>query len=168
MQNAKKSPSAHRRTTLLGYIFTTKTCIDKWQKLVKQQYLLHTSLQYRELQPTNCWHRLASLGHPRKFQRVSRLGFIIFTIWSTAFNRGHHVHSAGLLSHWALAHIVVLNTFWMFLFFQCGDVVGANSADQNSSVISRICMCYTVGHKKGANLFFVCNFVKNQQISFYC
>jgi len=31
--------------------------------------------QYGELRPTNAWDRLASLGHPSTFQRVSRLGF---------------------------------------------------------------------------------------------
>ena len=30
-------------------------------------------LQYGELQPTNGWDLLASLGHPRKFQRVYRV-----------------------------------------------------------------------------------------------
>ena len=40
----KKSPSRHNRTTLSGYIFATKTCIDnRKKKLVKQQYLLHMS-----------------------------------------------------------------------------------------------------------------------------
>jgi len=39
----KKSPSVHHRTTLLGYIFTTKARIDNWEKIVKQQYLLHMS-----------------------------------------------------------------------------------------------------------------------------
>jgi len=34
------------------------------------------SLQYGELRPTNGWDRLASLGHPSTFQRVSRLGFV--------------------------------------------------------------------------------------------
>ena len=34
------------------------------------------SSQYYELWHTNSWKRLASLGHPSKFQRVSRLGFI--------------------------------------------------------------------------------------------
>ena len=44
-------------------------------KLVKQQYLIHMSSQYGELWPTNVWDRLASLGHPSKFQGVSCLGF---------------------------------------------------------------------------------------------
>ena len=46
------------------------------QKLVKQQYLLHMSLQYGELRPTSGWDRFVSLGDPSKFQRVSRLGSI--------------------------------------------------------------------------------------------
>jgi len=46
------------------------------KKLVKCQYLLHMSSQYGELRSTNGWDLLASLGHPSKFQRVSRLYFI--------------------------------------------------------------------------------------------
>jgi len=46
------------------------------KKLIKQQYLPHMSLQYGELQPTSSWGLLASLGHPCKFQRVSRLSSI--------------------------------------------------------------------------------------------
>jgi len=40
------------------------------KKLVKQQYLLHMFSQY------GGWDLLASLGHPNKFQQVSRLGFV--------------------------------------------------------------------------------------------
>jgi len=72
----KKSPSGHHRTTLSGYIFATKALIDNRKKLVKQQYLLHMSLQYGELRPTNGWDPLTSLGHPCKFQLVSRLGSV--------------------------------------------------------------------------------------------
>jgi len=49
----KKSPFWHHRTTLSGYIFATKACIDNRKKLVKQQYLLHMSSQYGELWPTS-------------------------------------------------------------------------------------------------------------------
>ena len=59
---AKKLPSVHHRTTLLGYIFATKAHIDNRKKLVKQQYLLQISSQYGELQPTNGCYQLASLG----------------------------------------------------------------------------------------------------------
>jgi len=77
------------------------------KKLVKQQYLLHTSSQYGELWPTNDWDRLASLGHPSKYERIWHLGFVIFAIWSTAFNRGRHIHSAGQPLCLASANILV-------------------------------------------------------------
>jgi len=38
-KSRQKSPSGHHRTTLSGYIFAPKACIDNWKKLVKQQYL---------------------------------------------------------------------------------------------------------------------------------
>jgi len=69
----KKSPSGHHHTTLSGYIFATKACIDNRKKLIKQQYLLHMSPQDGELWPTNGWDRFTTLGHPSKFQRVSHL-----------------------------------------------------------------------------------------------
>jgi len=40
-ESRQKSPSAHHRTTLSGYIFATKTRIDNRKKIVKQQYVLH-------------------------------------------------------------------------------------------------------------------------------
>jgi len=46
---SKKSPSAHYRTTLSGYIFATWACIDNRKKIVKQQYIFHISSQYGEL-----------------------------------------------------------------------------------------------------------------------
>ena len=51
IQNAKITPSVHHRTTSTGYIFTTKAHNDNGEKLVKQQYVLHISLQYGELGP---------------------------------------------------------------------------------------------------------------------
>jgi len=70
----KKSPSGHHWTTLSGYIFATEARIDNRKKTVKQQYLLNMSLQYGELQLSSGWDRFVSLGHPSKFQQVSRLG----------------------------------------------------------------------------------------------
>jgi len=72
----KNSPSGHHRTTLSGYVFATKACIDNREKLVKRQYLLHMLSQYGELRPTRGWDRFVSLGYPSKFQRVSRFGFV--------------------------------------------------------------------------------------------
>ena len=55
---------------------------------------------------------LASLGHPCKFQRVSRLGNVTARHSSrgrqpnfASLNRGRHLCSAGRPSRWALAHI---------------------------------------------------------------
>jgi len=72
----KKSPKIRRHTNLSGYFFATKARIDNRKKLVKQQYLLHMSSKYGELRPTNGLDRFTSLGHPCKFQRVSRLGSV--------------------------------------------------------------------------------------------
>jgi len=81
----KKSPSGHHRTTLSGYIFTTKACIDNPKKeLVKWQYVLHMSSEYSELQPINGWDLLVSLGHSSKFQWFSRFGFVTA---ATSLNR---------------------------------------------------------------------------------
>jgi len=38
---------------LSGYIFSTKARIDNRKKIIKQEYVLHMSPQYGELQPTN-------------------------------------------------------------------------------------------------------------------
>jgi len=73
----KKWKSVHHRTTLLGYIFTAKACIDNQKKPVKWQYLPHMSSQYGELRPTSGWDLLSSLRHPCKFQRVSSLAALL-------------------------------------------------------------------------------------------
>jgi len=61
------------------------------------------------------------LGHPCKFQWVSRLGSV--TAWHSstgrkpnlaALNRGRHLYSAGWPSRWALAHIS--SSFYLFTF----------------------------------------------------
>jgi len=111
---AKKSPSGLHPTSLSDYVFATKTCIDNRKTIVKQQYLLHMFSQYGKLRPTSGWDLLASLGHPCKFQWVSRLGSVTARHSSigrqpniAALNRGRHLYSAGRPSRWALAHILV-------------------------------------------------------------
>jgi len=68
---------------------------------------------------TNSWDRFGSLGHPYKFQRVSRLGSV--SAWHSssgrqpnfaALNRGRHPYSAGRPPRWALAHILVIITLY--------------------------------------------------------
>ena len=93
------------------------------KKLIKQQYLLHMSPQYAELRPTSGWDRSGSLGHPCKFQRVSRLGSITARHSSehqpnfAALNRGCHLYSSGRPSRWALAHILVLFVRYVYTMF---------------------------------------------------
>jgi len=113
---AKKSPSAHHRTTLSGYIFATKARTDNQKKLVRQQYFLQMSSQYGELRPTSAWDR--SL-----FQWLSRIGSVTARQWSSgrqpnfaALNRGRHLCSAGRPSRWALAHILVYTSFYFWPF----------------------------------------------------
>jgi len=82
------------------------------EKLVKQQYLLHMSAQYGELQPTSGLDRFGSLGYPSYFQRLLLLGSVTTRQSSSerqpnfvVLNRGRHLCSAGRPSRWALAHI---------------------------------------------------------------
>ena len=46
------------------------------KELVKQQTSSTCPHNMVNLRPTNCWHRLTSLGHPCKFQLVLRLGSV--------------------------------------------------------------------------------------------
>jgi len=77
--------------------------IDNRKSHIIQQCLLHVSSQYGELRPTNGWHRLASLGHPSKFQRVSRLGFITAP---TSLNGGQPKFARCLAVSWAATVLV--------------------------------------------------------------
>jgi len=56
--------------------------------------------QYGELRPINGWDLLVSLGHPSKFQPVSRLAFVTARHHSLEANQTLHVWpSPGLLHH---------------------------------------------------------------------
>jgi len=76
---AKNSPSAHHRTTLLGYIFATKARIDSRKKLVKQQHLLHMSSQYDELRSNKaltaevCWRVWGTPANFHEFRVLAAL-----------------------------------------------------------------------------------------------
>ena len=72
----KKSPSVHHRTTCWAISSQVRHVSTVGKELVTQQYLLHMSLQYGELQPTNSWDPLVSFGHPSKFKWVLCLGFV--------------------------------------------------------------------------------------------
>ena len=61
----KKSLLGYHRTTLSGYIFAAKACIDN-RKSVKHQYLRHMFSQYSELRLTNGWDRVRLFGAPQQ------------------------------------------------------------------------------------------------------
>jgi len=70
----KNSPSAHHRTTLSGYIFTTKAFIENPGKNLLNSNISSTGRH--NMVNFAGWDQLVSLGHPGKFQRVLRLGFV--------------------------------------------------------------------------------------------
>jgi len=72
----KNSTSAYHHTNLPGYTSQLRHLSTIGKDVKQQQYLLHKAWQFVELRSTNGWDRLASLGHPSKFQRVSHLVFV--------------------------------------------------------------------------------------------
>jgi len=85
----QKSPSKHRRTTLSGYIFTTKACIDNRKKNLLNGNIssiyLYSVVTFGPLKSVICWrvwgtpanvHRfrvLASLRHRRHSTDVNQI-----------------------------------------------------------------------------------------------
>jgi len=115
----QKSPFWHHRTTLSACIFAVKAHIDNWKKLVKYWYPFHMSAQYGELQHSNGWDLLASLGHPCTFQPVLRIGSVTARHSSigrqpnfAALNRGRHLYSARRPSRWAWGKFLVSPCLW--------------------------------------------------------
>jgi len=87
---AKKSPSGHHRTTLSGYIFATKACIDNHKKkLVKQQHLLHMSQNMVNFSPLTaeiCW-RVRGTQSPANFNGFRILASLLHWRRSTEVNK---------------------------------------------------------------------------------
>ena len=111
-QKSPKAPSGHHCTTLSGYIFANKACIDNRKK----------NLLSSNIFPT-CLHNMVNFGPlaaeilslvwstPCNFNRFRVLaallhGTVVVGVSQTAaLNRGRHLYSAGRPSRWALAHI---------------------------------------------------------------
>ena len=96
---------------LSGCIFATKVRIDNWKKLVKQQYLLHMSLQYGELQlPAAEIVSLVS-GTPANFN-----GFCVF---ASLLQRRHSMEANQTLhSVWPLPELVG----YIYIFGDCCSI----------------------------------------------
>jgi len=110
---AKYSLSGHDRTTLSGYIFTTKARINKWTKKLLNSNTSpicpHNMVNFGPLVA-----EIGSLvwGTPANFNGFRVLtallhGTLVVGASQTALNRGHHLYSAWRPSRWALAHILV-------------------------------------------------------------
>jgi len=106
------------------------------KEFLKPQCLPHMYSQYGELRPTSGWDLLASLGHPSKFQRVSRLGTVTARHLRSGrqpkfavLNRGCHLYSAGRPSRWALAHVLVMAALCnrvAIIFLPCSFVLSSS------------------------------------------
>ena len=100
---------------------------------------------------------MANLGHPSKFQRVSRLGSVTARHSSSgrqpnfaALNRGRHLYSAGRPSGWALAHIssdfYLSSVFYLFSPNLSGrrlDVYYTSTHGVAIRIYACLKMCYT-------------------------
>jgi len=95
------------------------------KKIVKQQYLLHSTCHHNMVNFGPLAAEIVSLvwGTPCKFQWVSRLGSTATARHSSigrqpnfaALNRGRHLYLAGRTSRWALAHISsLIFTAWNY------------------------------------------------------
>jgi len=119
----KNSRSAHHRTTLSGYIFATKACIDNRKKFVKQQYLprcLRSTVNFGPLAAKICsgvW------GTPANFKGFRVLAALVHgtlavgvsqTLWrwtegATYIRQGgHHV------GHWPHSSVITDNHWWWY------------------------------------------------------
>ena len=86
----KKSPSAHHHTSLLGYIFATKACIDN-RKNVKQQYFLHmSSLGMVNIGPLTAEIGWPVWGTPAHFNGFRVLASLVHWHRSTEVNQTLH------------------------------------------------------------------------------
>ena len=112
----KKSPFWHHRTTLSGYIFRTKACIDNRKKNLLNSNtsstcpgnmvnfgLLTAEIRWQGWAPQQIstgfasWQRYCAASSSGRQPNFA------------ALNRGRHLYSAGWPSRWALAHILVLS-----------------------------------------------------------
>ena len=113
-KSCQKSPSGHHRTTLSGYIFANKPCIDNRKKNLLSSNISSTCADnMMNFGPLAA--EIVSLvwGTPANFNGFGVLaalvdGTLVVGVSQTvSLNRGRHLYSAGRPSRWALAHILV-------------------------------------------------------------
>jgi len=120
----KKSPSGHYRTSLSGYIFATKACIDNRKKVLNINFLSTCPCNMANFGPLeaeigslvwgtrtnfNGFRVLASLLQRRRSTEVNQTLHDVWPSPGLVHYRGRHLYSAGWPSRWALTHILVLS-----------------------------------------------------------
>jgi len=130
---AKNSPSAHHRTTLLGYIFTTKARIDNRKKNLPNSNVFptrpHNMVNFSPLAAEIRWQVWGTPANFHGFPVLAALlhGTLVVGVSQTfaALNRGRHLYSAGRPSRWALAYILL--NIWNSLSNSVVDACTANA-----------------------------------------
>jgi len=111
-KSPQKSPSGHHPTTLSGYIFATKACIDNRKKNLLSSNISstcpHNMVKFGPLAAEIVSLVSGNPGYFNGFRVLAALlhGTLVVGVSQTAaFYRGRHLYSAGRPSRWALAHI---------------------------------------------------------------
>jgi len=117
IQDAQKSPFWHHRTTLSGYIFGTKACIDNRKKTNSNtsSTCFDNMVNFGLLTVDICWRVWGTSANFNGFRVLAALlhGTLVVGVSQTAaLNRGLHLYPAGRPSRWALAHI----SSWILLY----------------------------------------------------
>ena len=111
-KSRQKSPSGHHPTTLSGYIFATKACIDKWKKNLSSNNISstcpHNMVNFGQLAAeivSLVWGTPGNFSGFRVLAALLRGTLVVGVSQTVALNRGRHLYSAGRPSRWAFAHI---------------------------------------------------------------
>ena len=110
-KSRQKSPSGHHRTTLSGYIFATKACIDNRKKTLSSNISStcpHNMVNFGPLAAeivSLVWGTPANFNRFRVSSALLHGTLVVGVSQTAAFNRGRHLYSAGRPSRWAFAHI---------------------------------------------------------------
>jgi len=128
-KSCQKSPSGHHPTTLSGYIFATKACIDNRKKNLLSSNISsaypHNMANFSSLAAEIVSLVWGTPGNFNGFRVLAALlhGTLVVGVSQTvALNRGRHLYSAGRPSRWALAHISSLHLFVATLCNRAGHI----------------------------------------------
>jgi len=100
----------------VGQYFRTKACIDNRKILLYSNIsstCFHNMVHFGPLTAEICWRVWGTPANCNGFRILAALlhGTLVVGVSKiAALNRGPHLYSAGRLSRWALARILVLNT----------------------------------------------------------